>query len=281
MSPRGLLSSSAFHAVILLLLVFGLPSFLQPEPIPEPQVISVELLPISEIANAPTKMPTPPKKQEEPPKPLPPKPEPEKPKPEPKKEEPKPEEKKPESKPEPVKEAIPDPTKKEEPKKEEPKKEEPKKEEPTLDDILKSLDKEKPKTPPAPQTPQETASPDKGEKTISDRWDPTMQVSQTVKDSIRNQITKCWNYQGGAKDQDKMSRARIMVQLNQDGSVANALLHGSQQGEYRSNPHFRALVDSAIRATRNPTCVPLKGLPADKYQGWKEMELVFDPSQMF
>lgn len=263
--------------MIILLLVFGLPSFLQPEPIPEPQVISVELLPISDIANAPTKMPTPPKKQEDP-KPAPPKPEPEKPKPAPKLE-PVKEEKKPEPKPEPKKEAIPDPTKKEEPKKEEPKKDEPKKDEPTLDDILKSLEKEKPKTPPAPQTSQETATPDAGEKTISDRWDPNMQVSQTVKDSIRNQITKCWNYQGGAKDQDKL-RARIMVQLNQDGSVAKALLHSSQKGDYMGNSYFRALVDSAIRATQNPDCVPLKGLPVDKYQGWKEMELVFDPSQM-
>ena len=86
---KGLVYSAALHLSLLLLAVFGLPSFLQREIAPQPMVIAVELLPISAMTNVKTsdlplaqvekpvpqeeeKKPTPPVKAEEPPPPPPP-----------------------------------------------------------------------------------------------------------------------------------------------------------------------------------------------------------------
>lgn len=276
---RGFSISAAMHAVICLLLIFGLPHLFEPEIIPEPMVIAVDVMNIRDVTNLPP-MPTPKKKKPEkiePPKP--PKAEPPKkpvekelvknepPKvapPEPPKEKPKP--------PEPV-------VKKEEPKKEKPKpeekKKEEKKEEPTLEDILKNISDQpkKTETKPAESQPSELES-----KSMTDKpFDPAMQVSATVQDAIRGQISRCWNFMGGMKDQDKM-RATLRVQFSEDGGVVDVRLHGSQAGEYNSNTSFRALVDSAMRAVRNPSCTPLKGLPKEQFRGWEYVDLSFDPS---
>jgi hypothetical protein len=39
---------------------------------------------------------------------------------------------------------------------------------------------------------------------------------------------------------------------------------------------FRAAADSAVRAVYK--CNPIKNLPTNKYNSWKEMRLNFDPS---
>ncbi|MBM3617631.1 MAG: hypothetical protein FJX23_03705 [Alphaproteobacteria bacterium] len=276
MSLRGLAASSAFHAVILILLVFGLPSFLDPEPLPQPLVMSVEIHPVgpTNIKNQDT---APKKKTEEPPKP---REEVKKPvkQEEVKKEEPKKEEKKPEPKPEPV----PEPVKKEEKKEEkkEQKKEEAKTvEEPSLDDILKDLKKAE-KKPPAPKVDSPVGTPDDGKKAISESaFDQNSPQAMALQDNIRSQIMPCWLYTGGAPE-DKIKAAKILVSVNPDGSIASAKLHGSQAGEYKSNGYFRAIVDSAIRATRNGSCTPLKNLPAGQYHMWKELVVTFDPRVM-
>lgn len=283
MSPRSLGSSALLHVLLVLLIVFGLPHVKPEDILYQPQVISVDLQ-IAPVANAPTRRPEPPKK----PTPTPPKPEPAKPAPkkeEPKKEEPKPKppEPKPTPKPEPEKPKPKEPEKKPEPKKEppkkeeKPKKEEPKEKEPTLDDILKGMAKEAPKQ--EPKTEQAPA--EKGADITSDvPYDPNMPLSQTVRDSIRNQLMKCWNYQGGAKDQHNLA-AHMQVVFREDGSILDAKLRPADAMRYNSDPAFRSLVDSARRATKNKDCVPLKGLPRDSYPSWSKVELVFDPDDMW
>lgn len=284
MSPRSLGSSALLHVMLILLVVFGLPSlFLDEEVLYQPQVIAMDLK-IAPVANAPNRTPKPPKKPEvkkEKPKPKPeavkkPKPKPE-PKPEPvKKPEPKPAPKKEEPKKEEVKkeEVKKEEVKKEEPKKEEPKEEpapeKPQKDEKSFDELMKDLEDD---TPPAPA--------ETGEKIISDvPYDPNAPLSQTVENSIRSQIMKCWNYQGGAKDQESLV-AHIQVIFREDGSIIDAKLKATDQMRYSSDAAFRSLVDSARRATRNPNCVPLKGLPVDEYKSWSKVELVFDPAEMW
>lgn len=275
MSPRSLGSSALLHGLLIVLVIFGLPMLPPDEMLYQPQVIAVDLQ-LAPVANAPTRRPTPPKKPKpEPPKPAPPKvePEPVK-KPEPPK--PKPPEPKPEPKPEPVKEKPKpkEPEKKPEKKKEEPKKE-PEEKEPTLEDILNSVEKT------APVKEVEEAPAEKGESITSDvPYDPNMPLSQTVRDSIRNQIMKCWNYQGGAKDQGSLV-AHIQVVFREDGSILDARLRPSDAMRYNSDSAFRSLVDSARRATKNANCVPLKGLPVDSYPSWSKVELVFDPDEMW
>lgn len=280
MAPRSLLISAALHILLAIFIIFGLPALPRDELLIQPQVITVELdIPIAPVANAQTSRKNPVKKPEEQTVKQPAKPEPvkEKPKkeepkpeptPEPKKPEPKKEEKKPEPKPAPAKEK---------PKKEEPKKEPEKKKEQTLDDILKGLENDAPKT---EEKPKDVAAA-KGKDITSDvPFDPNMPLAQTVKDSIRNQIMKCWNYQGGAKEQDNL-RAHIQVIFHEDGSVLSTNLKKSEEARKNSDPAFRSLVDSATRALRNPNCVPLKGLPRDSYPSWSKVELVFDPDDMW
>lgn len=266
MSLRSLGASALLHGLLVLLVVFGLPHVLKPEDILyQPQVISVDLK-IAPVANAPTRTPTPPKKPTpQPPKPKPapkvepepvkkpepPKPEKPKPKPAPEKPKPKPAEDKPKDKPKP--------------------KEEPVKDEPSFDDILKSVEKPTPK-----DEPQE-AEAEKGKTSISDvPYDPSQPASQTVVDSIRNQIMKCWNYQGGAKEQANLV-AHIRVIFREDGSIITTELPPDDVRRMKSDPAFSALVYSAQSAMRNPKCVPLKGLPREEYKSWSKMELVFNP----
>lgn len=288
MSPRSLGSSALLHALIILLVVFGLPNlFIPDEPLVQPQVIAMDLK-IAPINNVPNRTPTPPKKKkEEPaPKPAPKKPEPKK--EEPKKEKPKPEPKKPEpKKPEPKKEAPKkEAPKKEEPKKEEVKKEPPKKKEEQKKEELKeelsfeeAMKRAKEVSEPSEKT-SEVKPAETGPKSKSDvPYDPNLPLSQTVENSIRNQIMKCWNYQGGAKDQETL-KASILVIFREDGSIIEAKLKATDQMRYSTDRAFRSLVDSAMRATRSK-CVPVKGLPVDQYRSWSKIELVFDPAEMW
>jgi hypothetical protein len=47
----------------------------------------------------------------------------------------------------------------------------------------------------------------------------------------------------------------------------------------QANPHFQATADSARRAVLNPRCHPFK-LPADKFEHWRFMTLIFNPREI-
>jgi hypothetical protein len=168
----GLILSAVLHLILVLVIVFGLPSFFEPKPV-EDTPIAVELVNLAPETRATQLTQTPPKpkaKPEEvaqatPPKPEPPKPEPPKPEPPkpapapvPKPPEPKPEPPKPEPpKPEPPKPAPPPPPepkpepKPEPPKPEPPKPEPPKPEPPKPEPPKPEAAKPAPKPDPKPQ----------------------------------------------------------------------------------------------------------------------------------
>jgi outer membrane biosynthesis protein TonB len=267
---KGVTYSALFHLFLLMLAVFGLPVILSPNIPPEPQAITVDLLPISALSNV---------------KPSEPKPEPKKPEPPKEKEQKKPSP--------PVKTATappPPPEKPAEvktPKKEEPKKEPQKKPEDKKDDkktkpkeddlaaILKAVretaQKEK-------QDKQKAAQDQKAQTPAkSDRYDETMPLSLSERDAIRNQIAACWNVPAGAKDAQDLVIV-LHITLNQDGSLVSAELASASIGRYNSDSFFRAAADSAIRAVRQ--CSPLKNLSPEKYGTWRDMELTFNPKDM-
>lgn len=95
-------------------------------------------------------------------------------------------------------------------------------------------------------------------------------------DAIRRQIERCWNLPAGAKDAENLVVA-IRVEMNSDGTPRTAAVEN--QAEMRSNPFFRSAAESALRAVLNPRCHPFK-LPAEKYERWKSMTLVFNPKEM-
>lgn len=284
---RSLSISVFLHIAAVIIATIGLPVLLPEKPDPQPLVMTVELLPMSEISNVKPSDKQIQKEQKAPvvknTKPIPPTiKEPPKPK------DPPPPE--PEKKPfNPMDDAEPLPADKQKPKEQEKPKEEPK----------PQKEPEKPKDQPK-QKPQEDfqallnklqaeakanqvkdakdKTNQEENKTRSDApYDDSMPMSISEKDMIRSQFIPCWTMPAGAKDAHTLA-ARVKLKLQADGTVLEATLAPDQRGRYNSDPFFRAAADSAIRAAHK--CSPLKNLPADKYNSWKDMELNFNPADL-
>ncbi len=276
---RNVSWSIVAHALVLLIAAFGLPALLPKTPDPEPMVMSIDLLPVSEISNvkpsdqpiqkaqnAPAKVtptpPAPPKVQPTPPQPAP------TPPPPPKTFDP--------DEGAPVKDKIKPVEKKPDPPK------------PTIDqkqtedfnkllaDMKLKADKQ-PKTPPA-ATPGTDKTTVPENKTKSDKpYDDSAPVSQSEKDAIASQFIPCWTMPAGSKDANKLI-VNVRVQLQPDGTVITATVASNQLSHYNSDTFFRAAADAAVRAVYK--CSPLKNLPADKYNSWKDMEVGFNPKDL-
>jgi hypothetical protein len=319
MMRRAIFFSLAFHLAVLLLGYFGLPSPSHELALSE-TALSVELVDVAEKSNlpparqekkvepedkpkpreqartpepAPTERPAP---AASPPPPPAAKPEPEKPAvktppppkaepapaPKPEKPEPKPEAKpepKPEAKPEPKPEpkAQPKPEPKAEPKPQQPA---PKAEEAEMDfaSVLRSVETAKQKAPAGEQKKGESApaSGSSASAAASSTYDASLPVTMSEIDMVRRQIEQCWNLPAGARDARDM-QVSIVVDMNADGTPRGAAIE--DQGRMVGNPAYRVAAESALRAVLNPRCHPFK-LPRDKYERWKRMTLVFDPSEM-
>lgn len=100
------------------------------------------------------------------------------------------------------------------------------------------------------------------------------EITQAQQDAVRRQIGQCWNVVDSKGSKNIEIPVRIF--LNPDGMVRDAQLINPSQF---SSPSDKALAESALRAARDPTCQPLN-LPKDKYDSWKSMRIVFDPSKM-
>lgn len=268
--------SSVLHVVALSLTLFGLPAIFPERIDPEPFVMTVEIVPISEITNLPSKQ-TPIKRIKAEPTPAP-KPKPAakiEPKPTPKINEtplPPPE---PEPKPkEALKEAV-EPIQK--PKEESKKTPEKPKKDDALAALLNQLKQESEAAEEKRKKPEQQEE-DAGNTTKSNQtYDPSIPLSISEKDAIKSQFIHCWRVPAGARDAHTLA-VQVQLSLSPDGSVRQAELARGQLGRYQSDPFFRAAADSAIRAVWK--CSPIQHLPADKYDSWREMELTFDPREM-
>ncbi len=109
-------------------------------------------------------------------------------------------------------------------------------------------------------------------------YKPGLPLSISEKDAIKQQIMRNWTFNAGAKAaQDIVVSLKISVA--KDGSVRNVKIDNMIR--YSSDSFFRAMVDSAVRAVRKTS--PLRNLPIEKYDvkdGWREMVINFDPSEM-
>ena len=109
-------------------------------------------------------------------------------------------------------------------------------------------------------------------------YDPGLPLSMSELDAIRSQIAKCWSVPAGAKNAENL-QVTLRVQLQQDGTVITVELADESVPRYGSgDTFFRAAADSALRAVRQ--CSPLKNLPPEKYQTWKDIIMTFDPKEM-
>ena len=67
----------------------------------------------------------------------------------------------------------------------------------------------------------------------------------------------------------------IRIRMNPDGTYAT-LPQIRNTARMTTDPAFRALAESAVRALRDPACTPLK-LPYEDYDDWKDIIFAFTP----
>ena len=108
------------------------------------------------------------------------------------------------------------------------------------------------------------------------RTDVGPEITISEIDLVRQQIQRCWNLPAGAKDAQTMIISIRMV-MNPDGTVQQARI--LDQAQMSSDPFYRTMAESALRATLDPRCQPFR-LPSEKYDRWKNMKLTFDPRDM-
>ena len=63
------------------------------------------------------------------------------------------------------------------------------------------------------------------------------------------------------------------IKLDKDGNVLNSKI--VNKGQYGKSQFFDIVAESVLQAIK--TCSPIKNLPNDKYDEWKEIHLIFDP----
>lgn len=284
---KGALLSSVFHGIVLAVLIFGLPSLIEPptttlvpvqivspedlkekkpepEPKPKPETTAEKVAPKPKPPVQEAKaVPEPPQPDPEPePEPEPPQPE-AKPEPEP----PPPPEAVPEPEPKVAVKKPPKPRKRPEYKKPPAKKKEPKKDQ--LASILRNVERLKQQPSPPQQEQPEAPQPGPVSREVS-----AFEKNDMVR-AIQQQLFSCWRLDPGAKSAEDMV-IEIRVALNSDGSLQQAdvvdVARMSRDG------YFRSAAENARRAIYK--CSPFR-LPPEKYQTWRELTLRFNPREMF
>jgi outer membrane biosynthesis protein TonB len=102
-------------------------------------------------------------------------------------------------------------------------------------------------------------------------------LSQSEMDALRGQIERCWNVPAGSADAENQVVV-INASLTPEGEVDGTPQIVKGGG---SDPAARAAAESARRAVMR--CGPYT-LPPEKYDGdggWNQVQITFDPSEMF
>jgi hypothetical protein len=110
----------------------------------------------------------------------------------------------------------------------------------------------------------------------SQSFEPNQKVTISEIELVRQQISQCWNVTSGARQADALS-VEIEMTMNPDATVRQAKVVDSMR--MNSDGYYRAAAESALRALSHPDCVPLK-LPLTKYKLWKSFIFNFDPKNM-
>lgn len=98
-------------------------------------------------------------------------------------------------------------------------------------------------------------------------------LSQNEIDALRAQLMGCWNPPVGVAEAKNLI-VIVRFELNRDGSVSGE----PTVTNYSANALFQVAAESATRAVRR--CQPFR-LPPSKYDAWRDVEVKFDPNDMF
>ena len=100
------------------------------------------------------------------------------------------------------------------------------------------------------------------------------QLSQSEIDALRKRLGECWNPPAGAADGGQL-KVVLRVLFKPDATVATP----PQLVAATASPFGPAMAESAKRAIL--TCQPFTMLRPDHYEQWKDIEITFDPREMF
>jgi len=100
------------------------------------------------------------------------------------------------------------------------------------------------------------------------------QLSQSEIDALRKRLGECWNVPSGATDGGQI-KVVMRVLFKPDATVATP----PQLVAATASPFGPAMAESAKRAIL--TCQPFTMLRPEHYQQWKDIEITFDPREMF
>lgn len=99
-------------------------------------------------------------------------------------------------------------------------------------------------------------------------------LSQSEMDALRARLQQCWNPPAGQADARELV-VEVRIQFNRDGSLSADPRVISRV----SSGYQQVAAESALRAVRR--CAPYTFLPAAKYDSWKDVEVTFDPRDLF
>lgn len=181
-------------------------------------------------------------------------------------------EKTPEQKSEPSKE---EPPKAKEEKKAPPKEVKKKNKDTDLDSLLKTLEKasEGKQAKSRKEARSEQSDAEHDSKGVFDAEHP---ISISEYQAIKQQIERVWNVPVGAKNVGDI-KITLYIALKPDGEVMQVKLI-NQQCPAGNAGVCQAAVDSAIRAVHQAS--PFQNLSATRYNAWKEFRMIFDPSNI-
>ena len=100
------------------------------------------------------------------------------------------------------------------------------------------------------------------------------QLSQSEIDALKKRLSECWHPPAGATDGGQI-KVVMRVLFKPDATVATP----PQLVAASASPFGPAMAESAKRAIL--TCQPFTMLRAEHYQQWKDIEITFDPREMF
>ena len=105
---------------------------------------------------------------------------------------------------------------------------------------------------------------------------PSLGPKLTVgeKDGLRLAVQKCWNVPAGLANAGELVVV-VGVELARDGSLVGSPFNIEPAGDLA--PGFKQAFEAGRRALLR--CQPYK-LPADKYEQWRNLEVVFNPKSM-
>lgn len=131
------------------------------------------------------------------------------------------------------------------------------------------LDRSTPRTAPPPAAPRGTHN----QRGIGEMNAATMDIQA----AFLQQMRECWNFPAGAPHPEELV-VEMNIRLSKDGHlVGTPELSAFTKAAMARNQYMQAAGDAALRAVH--ICEPYQ-LPPDRYNQWRELTLIFDPTKM-